>query len=649
MIRGVKPHPSRPTTAPVPRIRTSGGTALAVALASLLVAACGGTTDPAPVIASFSASPSSAAHGTPITLEWSVSDATSLSIDPGVGAVTGTTRTVAPCATTTYTLTASGPGGSATRTARVTVAAPTLEPACTGASCGAASGTTHSGSGIGVWRFRNTTACPASLDFRLGGVAAGMEGLLLFSNGTASPVTTLPSPGILATPPVAALRFETPLDVDPADLARDRWHESLLEENRQLGLSLASLAARAPPAGPRALAAASPAPVVLGDSRDWRENTTSPPPTYATFARAICTLPGGRRAVFWVDPAAETAGSMTADDLAYFRTTFCGASGEEANGGFARVRALMGEPWGAVPPSLAGALVSDAAGLQDINLVFLQVPVVQGKPKVWAGYFYGLNNFLRSADPQYAWSNEALAFFIDAAQVHLSPTSRSYLASALLHELTHMVNFYQRSVLRDVANDTWLEETTATMIEDVVVPVATPDHTTIIPLQRIRPYVASGGGITYTGWLFPDQNSYALGGAFGAFVNRRHGTSILSGTTTCATGGIACVDGLIRAAGGEGFADDFARMGASIFGLFPAAAIPEGFGYPARVTGAYTLAAIDVSAFAASRKGTATALTLDFPASTHTYQLDTVPAGRTDYARTGVVVPAGTSLHVVVR
>ena len=633
----------------MPRIRTTGGTALAVALASLLLAACGGATEPAPVIASFSATPSSAAHGTPITLEWSVADATSLSIDPGVGAVTGTAWTVAPCATTTYTLTASGPGGSATRTATVTVAAPALEPACTGASCGAASGTAFSGSGIGVWRFRNTTACPASLDFRLTGVAAGMEGLLLFSNGTAGPVSTLPSPGALATPPVAALRLEIPLDADPTALAMDRWHEFLLEENRQLGLSLRSLPAHAPSAGPRTLTAASPAPVALGDPRDWRENATSPPPTYPTFARAICTLPGGRRAVFWVDPAAETAGSITSDDLAYFRTTFCGAAGDEANGGFARVRALMGDPWGAVPASLAGSLVSDAAGLQDVNLVFLQVPVVPGKPKVWVGYFYGLNNFLRSADPQFASSNEALAFFIDAAQIHLTATSRSYLASALLHELTHMVNFYQRPVLRDVANDTWLEETTATMVEDVVVPVATPDHTSIIPLQRIRPYVASGGGITYTGWLYPEQNSYALAGAFGAFVNRRHGTSILSGTTTCATGGIACVDGLIRAAGGEGFADDFARTGASIFALFPAAAIPEGFGYPARVTGAYTLAAIDVSAFAASRKGSAAALTLDFPATSHTYKLDDVPAGRTDYARTGIVVPAGTSLHVVVR
>ena len=650
MIRVVKPHPSRSMNAPLSSLRTARGTALAAALAALLLAACGGTSDPAPVIASFSATPSSVAHGAPVTLTWAVSDATSLAIDQGIGSVTGTSRTVGPCATTTYTLTASGPGGSATRTATVTVGAPALEPACTGASCSAPSGTAYSGSGIGVWRFRNATTCSASLDFRLTGVSAGRQGVLVFSNGTTSPVVPVPSPGALASPPApASLRLESPMDPDPADLARDRWHEDLLEENRMLGLSLRTLAVRAPSASPRALAAASSAPVALNESRDWRDVVTSPIPTYPTFARVICALPGGRRAVFWVDPSAESAGSLTADDLAYFRATFCGVAGDEPNGGFGRVKALMGDAWGTVDPSLAGALISDAAGLQDVNVVFLQVPLDPVKPKVWAGYFYGLNNFLRSADPQFASSNEALAFFIDAAQVHLTPTSRSYLGSALLHELTHMANFYQRSVLRGVGNDTWLEETTATMIEDIVVPVVTPDHTSIIPLQRIRPYVASGGGITYTGWLFPEQNPYALAGAFGAFVNRRHGTSVLTGTTTCATGDAACVDGLIRAAGGEGFADDFARTGASIFGLFPATAIPEGFGYPARVTGAYTLAAIDVSAFAAFRRPTATALTLDFPAGSHTYKLDAVPAGGTEYARTGVVVPAGTSVHLVVK
>jgi hypothetical protein len=187
------------------------------------------------------------------------------------------------------------------------------------------------------------------------------------------------------------------------------------------------------------------------------------------------------------------------------------------------------------------------------------------------------------------------------------------------------------------------------MIEDVVVPVATPDHYSSIPVQRIRPYVASGGAITYMGWAYPRQNSYSLAGAFGAFVSRRYGTSIVTGTIGCAQGGVACLDGLIRAGGGTGFADEFERMGVSIFGLVPLAGTPDGYGYPQEVAGAYTLAPIDVAAYASNRRATATALGEDFPAGSHTYQIDTVPSGRGVYSRTGVVVPGGTSVLLVIQ
>jgi hypothetical protein len=187
------------------------------------------------------------------------------------------------------------------------------------------------------------------------------------------------------------------------------------------------------------------------------------------------------------------------------------------------------------------------------------------------------------------------------------------------------------------------------MTDDIVTPAATPDHVSIIPGQRIRPYVASGGAISLIGWDYPAQNTYSLAGAFGAFVDRRYGTSILSGTTDCPGTGIDCVEGLIRAAGGTSFADDFARAGASIFGLLPVTGTPEAYGYPSKVSGAYTLAAIDVSAYAANRKSTATSLGLDFPAGSHTYQLDTVASGQSIYTRTGVVVPAGTSILLVIK
>ena len=71
---------------------------------------------------SLQANPSSINKGDSSTLSWTSTDATTLTISPEVGAVTaqGSTK-VTPSDSTTYTITASGPGGSADSSARVTV------------------------------------------------------------------------------------------------------------------------------------------------------------------------------------------------------------------------------------------------------------------------------------------------------------------------------------------------------------------------------------------------------------------------------------------------------------------------------------------------------------------------------------------------
>jgi len=68
----------------------------------------------APLISSFSASPTSITSGNSTTLSWSVSGATSVSINQGVGTVTGTSKSVSPATNTIYTLTAVNAVGSVT-------------------------------------------------------------------------------------------------------------------------------------------------------------------------------------------------------------------------------------------------------------------------------------------------------------------------------------------------------------------------------------------------------------------------------------------------------------------------------------------------------------------------------------------------------
>ncbi|HEV7485820.1 MAG TPA: hypothetical protein VGQ65_09060 [Thermoanaerobaculia bacterium] len=83
------------------------------------------TVGAAPPTATFSAAPTSITAGQSSTLTWTSTNATSVSIDNGVGsqALNGSVS-VSPASTTTYTLTASGPGGPTTKTATVTVTQP---------------------------------------------------------------------------------------------------------------------------------------------------------------------------------------------------------------------------------------------------------------------------------------------------------------------------------------------------------------------------------------------------------------------------------------------------------------------------------------------------------------------------------------------
>jgi hypothetical protein len=78
-----------------------------------------------PQINSFTSTPDTVASGQASTLGWSVTAATTMSLDHGLGAVTGgTTVQVTPSATTTYTLTAANAAGtSVTAAATVTVVA----------------------------------------------------------------------------------------------------------------------------------------------------------------------------------------------------------------------------------------------------------------------------------------------------------------------------------------------------------------------------------------------------------------------------------------------------------------------------------------------------------------------------------------------
>lgn len=82
----------------------------------------------APVV-NLTAEPATVEKGQSVTLSWTTENATDLDLEPQVGKVQANgSTTVTPMESTTYVLTAKGPGGTETMSARVTVTAPPLPP-----------------------------------------------------------------------------------------------------------------------------------------------------------------------------------------------------------------------------------------------------------------------------------------------------------------------------------------------------------------------------------------------------------------------------------------------------------------------------------------------------------------------------------------
>lgn len=502
---------------------------------------------------------------------------------------------------------------------------------CSGTNCSASSPTTYTGTGTGVWRYNNTTSSNATIDISIGGVSAGKTVTLLFSNGSTTAAGT-PATGVLAMPvvmpPLPDSRTKSANVADPHQ-QHDANHLKLLIENLKLASDLASL-----PRGAKSVArgpdTAPPPPLptpAVGATRTWKEFSFDNR-NYQTTARAVCSVPNGRSVVIWTD--SSYGSTVFPSDISALSNNYCGATG-----GYARLTTLLGDAWGAVSASQTTSLISDSPTKQDINIVIVAATSDYG------GYFWGMNNFLST---HYSNSNEALVFFVNANGLH---DNINYYISLLLHESTHMINFYQRAVVRSSYHDTWLEETSAMMSEDIVIPSILGGYNTAAT-YRVPSYVTTGGAVSYVSWPQLASNNYALGGAFGAYLDRRYGIAIFEQLVTDCSASVShtCLDTLIRNNGGPGFAIDFARFGASIFAGLPASGMPAAYAYPAKTDGGYTLAAINVPSTAPA---TAATLASGFTATTHTYKKDIVASGYTSYVRTGVVVPANTTLIVVVK
>src|SRR5690606_7970145 len=94
---------------------------------------------------------------------------------------------------------------------------------------------------------------------------------------------------------------------------------------------------------------------------------------------------------------------------------------------------------------------------------------------------------------------------------------------ALVHELKHLVNHYQRGIVRGVGHAAWLEESSANLAADLINSELSPGNPMEVRMGELLPF---GGLESLLDWSGIASNTkYAFGGSLGGFLHRRYGAS----------------------------------------------------------------------------------------------------------------------------
>ena len=552
-----------------------------------------------------------------------------------------TRHTYAAPGTYTVQLTATNSVGlSSSAQGTVTVGAVSTLPAaldntwqtyCSGAFCGAASTTHYSGKGVGVWRYHNASNANATINVSVDGMVEGAPVTLVFSNGRKTAAGSVPDYGSQAA---GAGNGKISRSVaPPAGDAGAQSHLRILEENLRVAQrwQASSQSKATPVVAPRQAASAA---VPIGTVRTWSEHAYSHK-TYNMRAAAGCQLSTGRNAVIWIDDDQVKSGVLDPARAQGLADVLCGP-----NGAYQLLVSQFGDVWGPAPADF----VQDTATLQDLNIVAPGVDRIHD----FGGYFFSSDLLKTSANAE---SNAAVMVFLNGWVLANYPANDTSLRNTLIHELKHLLNFYQRGLRRNAYHAAWLEETSAMLAEDMLSPrFFDPPRVE----SRIGSVLGGGGGISLIRWSALAGYTYGLGGGLGTFLHRRYGTSLdLELMTLCTDGGSVessydCIQDYIVRHGGLGFEDEFARLGASLVGAIPPSSVPRGFGLPGLIIDGTWMR--PMGNYYSERFPGEPPQDLGgvFDATMHTFSRSFIAAGQTTYVRNGIVVPAGTTLLLVV-
>lgn len=500
-----------------------------------------------------------------------------------------------------------------------------VEPACQ--SCAATSATTYAGSGTGIWQATNSGTAARNVPISISGLKGQDVQLILTNESTVSaPLPSGAIPNFSDTHPytASASQVDDPTKAVIAEFNRAGWHQTILDaQGRARSLITPHRASTVR---------------VVGDTQPFKH--TDDTDRASTLIKQVVAS-DGRKVNFWVETSEYGTLKITDAILDTLATKLT-----QANGVYDSLVSVGGPLWG---PHTYTDLIDNTNRALDIVLLNFDN---NNLPYGTVGYFYALNNFLKSVEPH---SNESLSIYLDTETLYRAGSVGLENGTlTLAHELMHMSNFYRRgvSISPDHAFDTWLDEMTAMAMEDLVA----SELTTFNPIRdlRLRQYLG-GGGLGYssfqcalTTWTpySGTCDSYSVSGSFGGFLVRQLGVGFFKNLLKQSqANSLTALDAAIKVtAPTSSLAQQFRRFTVSAAGILPAANAPTGFGFPARSESGFSVPAIDAFAFKAQR-------VLPSSAPTQIKPFAILPVVQPRVFGTyinSVRVPPGTSLSVVI-
>jgi hypothetical protein len=255
---------------------------------------------------------------------------------------------------------------------------------------------------------------------------------------------------------------------------------------------------------------------------------------------------------------------------------------------------FKGPPWG--DHDQPGVLIPDS-GMIDIVLLNL---TPDSHPFGLVGYFFGANNYSTQILPT---SNEAVAVFLDTESLHLSSTGLSFIKSALVHEATHMRNFYQRVVVnQDIDFPLWLEEFTALAAEDILSDRLDPTFNTLTEYSLPYFIALNNQSCNFKRFEFTSTmcDPYATNATLAGFLIRQLGVPLYKALLNVSTGDpeTAMNTAIKSIVPSSDLNDQLIKLSRTMAALAEPSRHPNGMGMPSLLSSdGYSIPGIDLSRF----------------------------------------------------